>query len=155
MKLSASYLFSAEKIGTLVVVLSLVFVGVEIRDGNREVRAATFQSALDTEITMQQMFIEYAATWDKVVTEAPLESGEEMRRGIGLYNLLMTESENRYFQFNSGYLEAQSWEGRVNSLRPFVAMPMFEIWKGTAGGMNHSEDFLGFLDRLADGVPVE
>jgi hypothetical protein len=49
MKLGISDLSLTEVIGTTAVVLSLVFVGVQVRDGNREARAATTQSILSTD----------------------------------------------------------------------------------------------------------
>ncbi len=90
MKRNLSDVSSAEIIGTTAVVLSLIFVGVQIRDGNREARATTIQSTLNSEMELIAILTENASTWDKVITGAPLASGEEMRKGILLYNLLMT-----------------------------------------------------------------
>ncbi len=123
----------AEIIASVGVILSLIFVGLQISDSNRETRAATVQAILDSELFMIATITNHAGTWDKVITGAPLASGEERRMGITLFNLLMTEAENRYYQFDSGYLDAQSWEGRVSSLRPIVALPMYELWRKTPG----------------------
>lgn len=44
------YALVAEIISAIAIVLSLVFVGFQIADGNREANAATFQASLDTEM---------------------------------------------------------------------------------------------------------
>ncbi len=155
MKWNLSGVSSAEIIGTTAVVLSLIFVGVQIRDGNREARATTIQSTLNSEMELIAILTENASTWDKVITGAPLASGEEMRKGILLYNLLMTERENRYYQFKSGYLETETWEGSLSALRLIADLPMFEIWRATPGAMNHSTEFLELLDGPSGRVSGE
>jgi len=140
----------AEIIAAIGVILSLIFVGLQINEGNEETRAATIQASADAEAFMIATMLNQSGTWHKVVTGAPFDSEEETRSGILLFNLLMTESENRFHQFNSGFLDSQSWEGRVASLRPLVRLPIFGVWKESFGALNHSADFLDLLDRLAE-----
>jgi len=86
----------AEIVAAVGVILSLIFVGFQINDGSNETRAATIQAASDAESYMNVTLITHAATWDKVVIGAPLESGEENRRAILLFNLMMTENSKCY-----------------------------------------------------------
>lgn len=144
-----------EFLGAIAVVVTLIYLAAQVKHNTRAARAATVQSTLTSELYTTATLAEHSSTWDKVVTGAPLASGEEKRRGIILFNLIMIESENRYIQFNSGYLEAQSWEGRLSSLSPLVGLPIFEAWRNTPGAMNHSADFLELLDSLAERVSDE
>ena len=139
----------AEIIGSTAVVLSLIFVGLQLNEGNREARAATTQAALQSEMDMVRTLALHAGTWDKVISGEPLASGEEMRRGILLFNLLMSNTENSYHQFESGYFEAGKWEGRLSTLPPVVRLPMYEIWKNSIGSLGHSADFMELLDSAA------
>lgn len=140
----------AEIIASVGVIITLIFVGLELRESNREARATTMQAAISAEMGMHEVLASHAGTWEKVLSGAPLSDDEEMRRGIVLYNLLMTDSENRFFQFNSGYLEPQLWEGRKTSLSVLVRLPIYEVWRPSPGGLNHSSDFLKLLDTLSD-----
>jgi len=142
----------AEIIGSTAVVLSLIFVGLQLNEGNRETRAATTQAAIQSEMDMIRTLALHAGTWDKVLSGEPLASGEEMRRGIILINLLMTDTENSYHQSESGYLEAGKWEGRLSVLPPIVRLPMYEIWKKSIGSLGHSTDFMELLDGAAVGA---
>ncbi len=140
----------AEIIAAVGVILSLIFVGLQINEGNRQTRAATVQAATDSEMLMQTQFLRYADTWDKLASGKPLEEGEETRIGINLYNMAMMEFENRYIQFESGYIDAPSWETRRSGLRKFVHLPFFEIWRGTLGASIHSPRFLELVDNLRE-----
>ena len=145
----------AEIIAAIGVIFSLIFVGLQINEGNQETRAATTQAAADAEAFMIATMVNHSDTWDKVVTGAPLESGAETRKAIILYNLLMVESENRYHQFHSGFLATPTWEGRLLILQPTVKLPIFKIWRESYGGRGHSAEFLELLDSLAMEAPIE
>jgi hypothetical protein len=140
----------AELIAGVGVILSLIFVGLQINEGNRETRAATLQAATDSEMFMQSQFIRYAGLWEKLIIGATIEKGEETRKAIILYNMIMTDFENRYYQFEAGYFDAESWENRVSSLRRIVALPFFETWRGTMGAVAHSPGFLELVDDLSE-----
>ena len=80
----------------------------------------------------------------------PLSEGEETRRGIILYNMLMTQFENRYRQFTSGYLESLP-----TSVELFVALPFFDMWRGSLGASTREPGFLDLVDRLRAQGPAE
>jgi hypothetical protein len=145
----------AEIIAAIGVVFSLIFVGLQINDGNQETRAATLQAASDAEAFMIATIVNHSETWDKVITGARLENGAETRKGINLYNLMMVDNENRYHQFHSGFLDAPAWEGRLSILQPIVRLPMFKIWRESFGAKGHSAEFLELVDSLAEESPDE
>ena len=141
----------AEIVAAVGVILSLIFVGLQISDGNRETRAATIQASLDSEMFVQSQMLRYADTWEKVVTGVPLSDGEETRKGIVIFNMLMTLNENRFHQFNSGYLENEP-----TSIEEVVLdFPFYETWRGSGGARARSRDFLEHLERLRKRVSVE
>ena len=138
----------AEIVAAVGVIFSLIFVGFQISDGSNETRAATIQAASDAESYMNVTLIAHSGTWDKVVIGAPLDSGEETRRGVLLFNLMMTENENRYRQYRSGYLDSQSWDSRLENLRSIVRLPVFNEWRASFGGRGHTAEFLSLVDKL-------
>lgn len=145
----------AEIVASIGVILSLIFVGLQISEATQETRAATLRSAADSELFMAATVLNHASTWDKVLNREPLASGEESRKGIILFNLLMIESENRYHQFQAGFLDAQSWEGRRSTLEPLAKLPIYAVWRETPGAKGHSDDFLDLLDGFAGKAPNE
>lgn len=112
---------------TVGVIVSLIFVGFQLSEANRETRATNTQLALSSEMDLTMAFVNNAAVWDKVVAGAPLAPGQEMRKGIVLFNLLMLESANRFRQFNAGYLDPELWEARKRILPILVKYPIYEV----------------------------
>ena len=143
----------AELIGLLLVVLTLGFLAIQIHQNTKALRATTIQATLQSEIDVGSILLENASVWEKVVTAAPLTSGEETRKAIGLFNVFMIDTENRYHQYHSGYLASQTWEGRLGTLPRMVGLPVFNQWRNSVGGLSHSADFLAVLDTLADDGP--
>ena len=137
----------AEIAAAVGVILSLIFVGVQINEGNKESRAATLQSISDSNAYMIRAFVDHADVWNKVVTGAPLESGTETRKAIGLFNLLMTENQNHYHQFIAGYLDREQWNSRLRNLRPITSLPMYKIWRDSFGASGLTDEFLEVLDQ--------
>ncbi len=135
----------AEIIASIGVILSLIFVGMQINEGNRETRAATLQAASDTQISLMAELSRYADTWEKVLSGDPLADGEESRRGIILYNMVMTENVNMFHQFNAGYLDEANWAKRQNNFRRLVKLPMYDEWKDAVGASGHPQEFLDIL----------
>jgi len=138
----------AEIVGGIAVVLTLVYLSLQIRDSNRETRAITLQSVIGNDLSIHAVFVENAATWHKVITGAPLEDGEEMRRGIVLYNMLMSETEGRFFLYKTGYLDTVAWEQRLPAVRITIENPIHKLWRASPGAAAHSLDFLQMLDEL-------
>ncbi len=117
-----------ELLGGVAIIVSLLYVGLQIKHGNREARAATLQATLDSEMSLQTEAMRYAGTWDKIVTGDHLADGEETRRAILLYNMMMTLYQNRYYSFKTGYLDHPPFTEEV------VTYPMYEIWRASGGG---------------------
>ncbi len=145
----------AEILGLIAIVPSLIFVGIQLARANRETRARTIQSALDSQMHLISTILEHSGTWDRMLADTSLAAGEETRTGILLYNLYMTEAESRYHQFRSGYLDPRSWEGHLGGLRPLLALKMYDVWRASPGANNHSADFLEIVDDLAERVSSE
>ena len=130
-----------ELLGGVAIIVSLLYVGLQIKHGNRETRAATLQATLDSEMSFQAEAMRYAGTWEKILTGVHITDGEETRRAIILYNMMMTLYQNRYFQFKTGYLDNPPVTEEV------VTFPMYEIWRASGGAKNRSAEFLEYLDR--------
>jgi hypothetical protein len=133
----------AEILGAVAIVISLYFVSSELRDGNRETRAATTQATLDSSMAFNAEILRYADVWEKVISNGDLSNDGAKRRAIILFNSMMTLNENRYQMSKSGYLEYP--EG---TLQRVVDLQIYEAWKKSAGAAAHSAEFLEFVDRM-------
>jgi len=138
----------AEIAAALGVVISLVFVGLQIKEGNQETRASTMQAALETEMMFQAEILRYSDTWEKVASGAPMTDSVETRRGIILYNMLMTVQENRYHQYQAGYID-----NLPASIRTTVRLPFFDTWRTSVGAGSRTPEYLELIDNFRDQEP--
>ena len=146
---------TAELMAAVGVIISLVFVGLQVKKSNAEARLATIQATTDTESRMLSTFARHAETWNKVNTGQPLEGAIEIRRGIVLFNLLMMANENRYHHFLAGNLDARSWQNRLMILDDVVLLPVFSLWRESLGARSLSADYLDLVDRIARKAGVD
>lgn len=139
----------AEIVGVILVVITLAFLTMQIRQNTRAIRATTMKSAMQSEMEFAAILLNEAGVWEKILTGAPLAAGEETRKCILLFNVFMIDTEARYHQFNAGHLDRQAWEGRWSTMPQIVILPAFDIWRHSMGGLSRSADFLGLLDDIA------
>ena len=138
----------AEIIGVILVVITLAFLTLQIRQNTQAIRATTMKSAMQSEMEFAAILLNEAGVWEKILTGAPMAAGEETRKSILLFNVFMIDTEARFHQFKSGYLDSQGWMGRRDSLPHLMKLPIFEIWRKSIGGMSRSADFIDLLDRM-------
>ena len=143
-----TYANIAEIVGVILVVVTFVFLTLQIRQQTKAMKATTIQEVMQTELSMMSILAENAAVWEKIIVGAPLKSGEETRKAIIIFNMYMIDTEHRYHQFNTGFLDTQPWEGRLGTLPFVVRVPTFELWRASPGGQSHAADFLALLDEL-------
>ena len=138
----------AEIIGASLVVITLVFLTMQIRQNTQAIRATTMESAMKSEMEFAALLLQEAGVWEKILTGVAVAEGEETRKSILLFNVFMIDTESRFHQFSVGYLDAKAWEGRYESLRTFIKLPTYELWRESIGGMSRSADFLELMDDL-------
>jgi hypothetical protein len=132
------------------VILSLIFVGHQIKEGNEETRASTMRAALETEMAFQSEVLRYGDTWEKISAGTPITDPVETRRGIILFSMLMTAQENRYHQYQAGYLE--NMPGGLNRI---VQLPFFDVWRTSVGADSRTPEYLELVDNMRDQKPSQ
>jgi hypothetical protein len=137
----------AEIVGVIIVIVTLVFLSLQIRQGTKAIRSTTIQSVMQSEMAFSKILVENSDTWDKILSAQPIPDGMEKRKAIVLFNVFMIDTESRYHQYQSGYLDAQSWQGRLSTLPEMVNLPLYPLWRNSVGGQSHSADFLSLLDK--------
>ena len=62
----------AEIFSAIMIIVSLLFVGFQIRDANRSTRAVTFQGVQDTETRFITFAMALSEIWYRILTHEPL-----------------------------------------------------------------------------------
>jgi len=142
----------------LAVLVSLLFLGLQVRQGNRNQRSLMQQgrSVRNVELLARLGEPRLAKLMTRVAGNEELADAEYYQ----LYGYLASvfwSYEDCFFQFRAGMLDEQSWSSDVATLKRLFSSPVYRaVWKAARGALG--EDYRGFLDGLAretlPGAPI-
>jgi hypothetical protein len=122
MKLEKTALI-AEIVASFAVVLTLIYLAIQVREGTRATQAASFQVAA----SMDQEFLltlgadpGRARIWNAYLFAPETLSGDQELQGRYLFGCLIRRLENIYFQHRLGTISEEAWQSR-QSMFAFVA----------------------------------
>ena len=131
------------------IIVSLLFVGYQLREANRSTQAGTIHSVTDTETRFITLAMQYADTWDRILLGESFAALPrlEIRRGVLLMSFYMIDTENRFRQFRVGTLDEASWSARASNLPLLFRSDVYSIWRGSPGAIVRSIEFLACIDK--------
>ena len=120
-----------EFIGGFAVILSLVFVGLQIRQNTKSVRA-------QSELVLSQRFGDFhgrvnehpelSALYDKAITEPDSLTSEEVRRFRWCMAEVFLIYEGAYHLYRHGELSRESIGTRIQSAKVLLENPVLKEW---------------------------
>jgi hypothetical protein len=137
-----------EAAGILAIVVSLVFVGLQLRQSQEIAIAAQYQARAQAAQSMYMSLQESGTSLKgrKPVTEmTPFEryTAENVNRWA------WTQSDNLYFQYNAGFLDEESLDGmKYRVERVFSACDRRYIWEDMRKFLRPS--FVSYVEGLTD-----
>ena len=149
---------TAEVLGVLGVVGSVIFVALEIRQNTNAVRSATIQAISEQSYDSNYRLAENAdllALLLKANNREPLTDSERFQLST-FWNAILRLNQNRYQQFRLGVLDTDTLF-EVGGRSSFYQSPFFaEFWGETK--QNHSVEFQRFIEECVisrcDVVPL-
>jgi len=138
-------------VGGVAVVVSLVYVGVQIRQNTRATRLAAMQSAM---LAAQNIFVlpvhdRALARVVRVGLTVPDDLDEDEFQQFRYYLLNMLRVlEDMYVQHKAGVIDDETWGARVRSLRTIFSMPGGRrVWDSSDA---YRTDFSAWLNSHLD-----
>jgi len=150
----------AEIIGGTAIVISLIFVGFQIRSNTEASKAATLQQISAGEIQLLAMMAD-DPNKARVVTQAMFEpeslSEDDMLQGFYLFMANIRNLENLYLQYESGFLSEEAWSAKSSLLNLAVNSPGFGLLLKNQEQTALSGPFVEYAKsiRRSNGLPVE
>jgi len=142
----------AEVIGAIAIVISLMYVGVQVRDSTRATRSAT---ANDTSAAMAAWYITTANNPESTrvvldgMTNPEILSREETAQFIYLIHGLFLEYQAAYYVSEQGTLDIELRESLVNTLLGVREQPGFLLYWGQRQDL-FQPSFREFVDDLIE-----
>lgn len=135
-----------EIVGAVGVVLSLIYLAVQIRRNESTTRAGTTQALLSTSTVMLYEMSESQSTWlVRGMAGEELSPEEKVRKDFYFY-ALFSHFNNAYHQNFVGKLDAEIWEMfDSRATRNVSSMPDFDEW-WDAFRSNFTKSFQDYID---------
>ena len=146
-----------EVVGAIAVVVSLVYVAMQIGQNTRAIRANTFQSIVDS---LTNGIADIARDPETTrIWISGLTADEELRKvERGQFRLLILMAvrkwENAFYQTQQGTLEKRQWEGISQDIRSIVTQPGFLVWWDNAPDVV-SREFREYIQSEIDGAAIK
>ena len=141
---------TAQTIGVLAVLASLVFVGVQIRQNTRALKANSHHAVTDSfnAINILLMSDQNAARIFRLGLQGMENLDEDERVSCSYMNLgYMRIFETLHYQHGAGTLEAKLFEAELNTLKWAATNPGFRAW-WAVNPFSFSAEFRTFFDGL-------
>jgi hypothetical protein len=138
----------AELLGAIGVIASLVYVGIQVRQNTRSVRAATYDAMVRTSGDFLSPLIEdpeLAAAFERAVASWPEVDPRSRERVMYLLTQLFRNWENAFFQWKQGTLAQGLWAPWRRVILSYYHQPGLQEWwkvRKTA----YSEEFQRYLE---------
>ena len=141
----------AEIVSAVAVTLSLIFVGLQIRDNTVATRAATYQDTVAYDIGNLRAFGESpeTATVFYTLRDDPnsLEGGEFLQ-GRTLFTASIRHMENLYLQHEVGMLSDEAWATHEPLIRTWIQSPGFEILMSGGNERTFGGAFIDYAKQI-------
>ena len=132
--------------GIFAVVVSLVFVGLQLRQSQEIAVASQYQARAESSMDFYRTGIES----DTVIRGLRSRVSDEVSAGDISYALWgWTSFDNLHFQYQSGFLTEEAWQHQVwNYRRLYSQCPVRFVYDLNREG--HRPSFVSFIDTFED-----
>jgi hypothetical protein len=133
----------------LAVLVSLLFLGLQVRQGNRNQRSLMQQgrSGRNVELLARLSEPNLAKLMSRAAGNEELTDAEYYQL-YGYMTSVFWSYEDCFLQFRAGMLDAQSWSSDNATLKRLLANPVYRaVWKAARSALG--DDYRSFVDGLA------
>ena len=141
----------AEIVGAVVVTLSLVFIGVQIKRNTVATQAATLQGLVANDVQILTAVGSTGAASTALFKYSFEPTGlteEQLVQGRWLFASTVRHWENLYLQRLGGTLSENAWAAREPALRALISCPGWEEYTSSVLGHFMGGPFMAYAGRV-------
>ena len=120
-----------EFLGALAVLVSLFYLGFQIRQNTRAARAATHQAWATTNAAVN-MLLPQSLEFTRVYRTGSVDPAKLDPEELTQFNAYMLQAfngfEGLYFQFRNGAIDSIYWHSKVEQMRVLMGPPGIRSW---------------------------
>jgi hypothetical protein len=125
------YAHLAEIVSSIGVVVSLIYVSVQIRQNTRALNAATYNDVTGNSIAiLTPMYADPEVTEfvERVQSDYESATPAEKRRFHAMLLMAFRHWDNLYYQYRTGALEAELWRGYDRTMSSWLSNDAWQAW---------------------------
>ena len=141
----------AEIIGSIAVVISLVFVGLQIRKNTESEQANTLQTSVGADV---EMLTAWGSTEEGaylisqyILDPSPLTE-KQIIQARYLFAGGLRHWENLYLQYTVGAISEDTWQARVKAVNTTLLSKGYQEFQKSFLGNYMSGDFLRYAEKI-------
>jgi hypothetical protein len=143
---SENYVLLAELVASIAVVVSLIYLAIQVRQSTKVNSAAARHAISDFALQFSMFNAEHADRLAKVLSEAELDEGDLMFRWWS-HMMVFLHAETYYRHHELGLMPASHWNGYVRYVTGYLESPgVPEFWDDV--GPAFSADFSAWITGL-------
>ncbi len=145
-----------ELLGSIAVLISLIYLAMQIRSSTETARTSTYQSVVSDFSALNQSMAstpDLSLMFVNAMEDFESLSPDEKARISQLFFMCFHNFENMYYQHRKGYLENDLWLGWKRLMLTYHARPGFQTWWSIRSDV-YSQAFVEFLRTEKIDKPV-
>lgn len=142
----------SEIIGSIAVVITLIFLVLQMRENTRAIKASTRQSARDADSQAIIAAIEHPGAilaWTK-----PEMTDEEAVQHTFWLTLFFRNRENDWFQYQRGVMDKDTWERYKSSITATFMSERNRNWWFNWGTLVFNPDYVAQVNSVLEKTPT-
>lgn len=135
------------KVGAAVVVITLIYLAVQLRQNNELLRSESRRAIMDNEQSALRSALEYEDVLRKLDQPGELSAKEQFQLSI----LFVIDLENRFFeyrQYQNGVLDEATWLSHQHIIVENHAKGRGRDWWNKVGCQFYDDKFVEVVDQL-------
>ena len=141
----------AEIVGAVVVVVTLIYLTLQLRQNNALLRSQSRQAQLASDQSSILLGFDHTDLLQKLNSDEPLSPEEQMKLNF-IYALDMRNREFEYFQYREGLLDEDAWKSFRGIILMNHATKKGRVWWAKIGRGIFDPEFVADIDALLESV---
>lgn len=137
----------AEIAGSIVVVATLIFLAVQLRQHNQLLKSESRKAQLSNDQTSILIGLDHPEVWAMMHSPEPLSQRDQFRLSAA-YLIDMRNREFEFFQYKNGELDEAAWKAYREIIRFNHATKRGRRWWDTVGRGVFDPEFVETVDNL-------
>ena len=142
----------SEIVSSIAVVITLVFLTLQMQQNTQAIQASTRQAALEADTNVLIELMNHPAI--ALNRSKPELTDEEIEQLITHLVIVFRLRENDFAQFQNGVMDKVTWERYLSSISSFLRYERVRNWWQNIGTVGYSPDFVKLINNMLVETPV-